>query len=97
MQQHTVSLPVAALDRQPPGNMSALGGYTVAECIDKISKQEIENLRLKRRIYLMEESMGCSCDFEMGDPVMEYIKLKVMCSFSLRAFVCAASVKTKQL
>ena len=97
MQQHTVSLPLAALDRQPPGNMSAFGSYTLGEYIVKLSKLKEENFRLKLWIYFMEKSMGYNCTLEMGDPVMEYIKLKVMYSFSLRAFVCAASVKTKQL
>jgi hypothetical protein len=37
------------------------------------------------------------CRADDKDLVMENIELKVMCSFSLRVFVCAASVTAKQL
>ena len=41
--------------------------------------------------------MGHMSTDDKEDPVKKNIELKVMCSFLLRVFVCAASVTAKQL
>jgi hypothetical protein len=62
---------------------------------EQLSQLRKENFNLKLRIYFLEERMGHIGSAD-EDPVKKIVELKVMCSFSLRVFVCAASVKAKQ-
>jgi len=58
------------------------------ECEDQMSHLKKENFNLKLRIYFLEERMGHMSTDDKEDPVKKNVELKVMCSFSLRVFVC---------
>ena len=92
MQQRAVSLPIVTL-----GLRSPIRGPTMKEYVDQLSQLRKENFNLKLRIYFLEERMGHMSTDDKEDLVKKNIELKVMCSFSLIVFVCAASVTAKQL
>jgi hypothetical protein len=93
MQQHAVSVPIVTLGLRSPGKTSPIRGRTMKEYEDQLSQLKKENFNLKLRIYFLEERMGhMSSADDKDDPVKKNIELKVKCSFSLKVFVCAASV-----
>lgn len=98
MQQRAVSLPIVTLGLRSPGKISPIRGRTMKEYEEQLSQLKKENFNLKLRIYFLEERMGhMSSADDKEDPVKKNIELKVMYSFSLRVFVCAACVTVKQL
>jgi hypothetical protein len=65
---------------------------------EQLSQLKKENFNLKLRIYFLEERMGhMSSADDKDDPVKKNIELKVMCSFSLRVFVCENSVTANEV
>ena len=96
-QQRAVSFPIVTLGLRSPGKTSPIRGHPANEHEDQLSQLKKENFNLKHRIHLLKERMGHMSTDDKEDPVKKKIKHKVMCSFSLRVFVCAASVTAKQL
>jgi len=97
MQQCAVSFPVVTPDPRSPHFTPQIRGLTVEEYDEHLSSLSKENINLKVRIYFMEEQMGHVSSADKEDPINKIIELKVMCSFSLRVFVCAASVTAEHL
>jgi hypothetical protein len=80
-----------------PGKSARLG-VNVRKYVEYVDQLRKENFGLKLRIYLMEERMeGFNNLGDRGKLIKEKMELKVLCSFSLRVFVHAASVTSKQL
>jgi len=92
MQQRAVSLPIVTLGLRSPGKTSPIRGRTMKEYEDQLSQLKKENFNLKLRIYFLEERMGHMSTDDKEDPVKKNVELKVMCSFSLRVFVCNNSI-----
>ena len=97
MQQRAVSLPIVTPGQRSPYFTSQIRGLTVKEYDEHLSSLSKENINLKVQIYFMEEQMGHISSADKEDPINKIIELKVMCSFSLRVFVCAASVTAEHL
>jgi hypothetical protein len=98
MQLRVVSLPIVTMGLRSPGKISPIRGRTMKEYEEQLSQLKKENFNLKLRIYFLEERMGhISLTDDKEDPFKRNIELKVMCGFSLRVFVCAASVTAKSV
>jgi len=97
VQQRAISVPIVTLGLRSPGKTSPIRGRTMKEFEDQLSQLKKEIFNLKLGIYFLDERMGHMSTDDKEDPVKRNIERKVMCSFLLRVFVCAASVTAKQL
>jgi len=97
MQQRAVSLPIVTPGQRSPYFTSQIRGLTVKEYDEHLSHLRGDNINLTLQIYFMEEKMANISSADKEYPVKKIIELKVMCSFSLRVFVCAASVTAEHL